>query len=81
MSRFIEPMPLRDATVFFAIWRREPFLFEVTISYAVRGQVGTDSRAWPFRSLSQAREALPPGLVMLSPDPDEDSPELVEVWT
>lgn len=80
MSRPIWPFPLRDCTLtIYSVWRRGGF-FWVTIDYLVRGEMGRDSRAFRFGTLAEAREALPPGLVMFSPDPEEDSPELVETW-
>jgi hypothetical protein len=78
-SRYIEPMPLRDSSPIYAVWRRGEFDYEVTLSYYCRGEIGHDSRVWPFRGLAAARAAIPPWLTLLAPDPD-DSPELVEVW-
>jgi hypothetical protein len=81
MSHYIEPFPLRDAVVFFTIWKLGEFDYVVTISYEVRGQVGHDNRQWPFRSLEQARAALPPTVgACLARDPDDD-PRIVESWT
>jgi hypothetical protein len=82
MSGYIEPFPLRDATIIYSIWRRGQCDYEVTLSYTVAGQSapGHDSRVFPFRSVEAARLAIPPWLTLLPPDPEDDPPSLVESW-